>query len=154
MSNSKPAFEVIDRRGQARIETPEPLVIEKDEKATMTGVGYMLVFLGSPQGPIPAVRAAGTRSNDKQTFVADYLLPIVLPSNLDLFKEVNRRLESFLHCGCTMAGHCGVHQMYLKQWVEADMQRLTLAAAQPVSDALEVLLRRENEKQPKIIVPR
>lgn len=159
--SSSSYIEVTDRRPHspdrpAEVETtPAKGVIEPSPaKGEWRSVGYMLVLLAGPNGAqIPAVRAAGTRASDGQTFVADTMFMPVLSENWNWKDEVKRRLDTFLDCPCKMTTHCGLHVHYLKQWAMADQQKFEMAAKMPVPESLEVLFRAEHEKAPRIVKP-
>lgn len=158
-SNSEPSFTVVDKRGQAHIETGKPKTIEAPatlgDKSTWKNVAYLVALIPGGQGNlIVAGRAVGLRSDGKP-FVADYILPPVWPKDLNWTEQAKKRLDTFLGCDCNEHGPCAVHKVYLLQWVNADTQRLQLMASQPVPEAVEVLMRAEQSRaQSRIVVPR
>ena len=162
MSNK---FEVIDRRRQNKEETaaPENISVPATEntgdKSTWKDIpknpAYMVVLAGSPSGqPIVSGRAVGVRADEK-FFIADWIFPPIYPEHFDWTVEVRKRLDTFLGCDCTSAGPCGVHKMYLPQWLEADSQRLALIGSSKVPEAVEVMMKADQaRKASQIAIPR
>ena len=155
MSNS--TFEVTDRRGGNK-EAPTPVLVAVPEiavdKSTWKNVGYMIVLIGSKNGPLVSGRAVGLRSDEK-FFIADWFLPPIYPEHFDWTSEARKRLDTFLGCGCTNVAPCAVHAMYMPQWIKADTQRLELIGNSPVPEAVEVMIKAERSRvASKIAVPR
>jgi len=168
-TSKEPAFTIVDKRGQSRSEDtgiqiavapplmPQELPAAGADMATWKGVGYMLA--ATPMGPNQLLvlgRAVGLRSDDK-TFVGDYALMPIWPENLDDWRpKARERLDTFLHCDCSVAsGTCALHRLYVAQWRTADQQRFEFMASQPMPEALEMYHRAEAMRaQSKIVVPR
>ena len=158
MSNNK--FEIVDRRRQNKEETAAPEIISAPaaenagDKSTWKNVAYMIVLIGSQGGPLVSGRAIGLRADEK-FFIADYFLPPIYPEHFDWTVESRKRLDTFLGCDCTSAGPCGVHKMYLPQWLEADSQRLALIGSSKVPEAVEVMMKADQaRKASQIAIPR
>lgn len=158
MSNK---FEVVSRRGadkQEPVAAPEIIPAPEPEtagdKSTWKNVAYMIVLIGSQGGPLVSGRAIGLRADEK-FFIADYFLPPIYPEHFDWTVESRKRLDTFLGCDCTSAGPCGVHKMYLPQWLEADGQRLALIGSSKVPEAVEVMMKADQaRKASQIAIPR
>lgn len=157
MSNSK--FEIVSRRGEKKPETVEkPLTIieapEPKSEGEWEAVTYLVVLMQGQQGPLVIGRAVGLRQ-DGQCFAADWIFPPVWKAGTNWESKASERLDTFLDCSCSDAAPCGVHQLYLKQWLDADAQRLNLIASAPIPKALEAFIKAEQKRaSAKIIVPR
>jgi hypothetical protein len=150
-------FEFIDRRKDKK-ESPAPVVVASPEptgdRSTWKNIGYMIVLIGSPNGPLVSGRAVGLRSDDK-FFIADWFLPPIYPEHFDWTVESKKRLDTFLGCDCTNVAPCAVHKMYLPQWIKADTQRLELIGSSPVPEAVEVMIKAERARAASsVVVPR
>lgn len=163
MSNK---FEVIDRRGGNKQEAeaspeiiPAAATESTGDKSTWKNIpknpAYMVVLAGSPSGqPIVSGRAVGLRADEK-FFIADWIFPPIYPEHFDWTIEARKRLDTFLGCDCTSQAPCGVHKIYLQQWMQADQQRLALIGTTPVPEAVEVMAKAEQARRAsKIAVPR
>lgn len=165
MSNSK--FEVIDRRGGRKPDPAPAEVIEAapestGDKSGWEEVKYAIAWRPVPQqqpGPLSIIllgRALGLRS-DGLPFIADYWFSADYEDNRDWEVQAKNRLDTFLNCDCNDYSPCVVHQMYFKQWVQVDSQRLELAGSKPVPKVLEILHKAEMARQERartIAVPR
>jgi hypothetical protein len=156
---SSSEFEYVDRRKEKK-ESPTPVAVEVPEpkptanKSSWKNVGYMIVLIGSQNGPLVSGRAVGLRSDEK-FFIADWFLPPIYPEHLDWTVEARKRLETFLGCDCTNIAPCAVHKLYFPQWIKADTQRLELIGNSPVPEAVEVMIKAERSRAAsKIAVPR
>lgn len=153
-------IEVIDRRRNKdhheAVKVEEPA---KKGKAEWDDVGYVLAIMRVQDGGFLIVgRAAGVRKDGVGPFIADYIVPNVWISSIDWMREAKKRLDTFLECGCTTANKCGIHDIYLKDWVKADSQRLSLVNSMPMSKALEMAMRAEmaasSKNNQNLVVPR
>lgn len=158
MSNNK--FEVVSRRGGNKEGVIAAPILETapeksaGDKSTWKNVAYMIVLIGSQGGPLVSGRAIGLRADEK-FFIADYFLPPIYPEHFDWTVEARKRLDTFIGCDCTSAGPCGVHKMYLPQWLQADTQRLELIGSRPVPEAVEVMIKADQaRKASQIAIPR
>jgi hypothetical protein len=162
LSNNR--FEIIDRRRQNKGETAAPEIISAaatettGNKSTWKDVpnnpAYMVVLVGSNAGPLVSGRAIGLRADEK-FFIADYFLPPIYPEHFDWTVESRKRLDTFLDCDCTSAGPCGVHEMYLPQWLEQDKQRLEMIGSRPVPEPVEVMMKADQARRAsQIAIPR
>lgn len=151
-------IEIIDRR-QNKEHHAEPVVIEPEKaRGEWIEVVFYPVLVPQPDGsPMLFGRAAGLRGDDVP-FVADVMLPPRWDAGYDWTVEARKRLDTFLECNCTSAGPCGVHQMYFKQWPEADMQRCSFIMQSPLPRVMEVIFTAERARQaakrPNLVVPR
>ena len=160
-------FEIVSRRGGNKQETTPAMKLEDHieeksvssaDKSSWKNVPrnpcYMIVLVGSPNGPLVSGRAIGVRSDEK-FFIADWLLPPIYEEHFDWTVESRKRLDTFIGCGCTSAGPCGVHKMYIPQWQQADMQRLNLIGNAPVPEAVEIMMKADKARQAsQIAIPR
>jgi len=157
-SSSEPAFTVVDKRGQARVETPAPIIVApepgvKPDRSFWKSTD-LLIVLNNVQGQMMILgRAVGLRSDDC-FFCADWVFPPRWHDGLDWPKEARKRLNTFLNCDCTNAGPCAEHKFNLPQWMRADGERLNLLGREPISEAVEVMQRVEQARQPVITRPR
>jgi hypothetical protein len=152
-------FTVVDRRGEAKPERVDPAVNTKNEDGeTVPGkvwkdVAYMCVMSQAPGGGLMALgRAVGLRE-DLRTFVADFVLPPIWHEKLDWCPTAKKRLDTFLGCKCTMSGPCEVHRVELGKWFQQDTDRLNLLAAQPIPEAIEYLIKLEENLRNNRVVP-
>ena len=152
-------FKVIDRRGEARVETmPEPVVpkapieAEVKSKRIWKNVGYMICPAQGPQGLLILGKACGLRQDGLSCF-ADYLFLPIEPEHFEWKKEARRRLNSFLGCDCTNSLQCHVHQIAINNWKKEDFERLEAFSKKPMPEAVEEFIKTAT-KQPNIVVPR
>lgn len=145
-------FEIKDRRGERKLD-PVPVAklvdhleaqLTSGDKSTWLEVKAAIapaqIQQPPPQPPtlIMVGRVLGLRSDDLP-FIADYWLSPDYDDCRDWEKQARKRLDTFLGCDCASHAPCGIHKMYIPQWQQADMQRLTLAGTKPLPRVLEVL---------------
>ena len=150
------SFEIIDRRGQNKEPRVDPVEVKP---AAVTGewqdVAFVIALLPQRDGSqIVIGRAIGLRE-DGLTFVADYWFPFIWPEDLEWTEKARERLDTFRECQCESHAPCSIHQMYIRQWMEADYQRVALSASGNPPLALAAYLRAEEAaSRSKIITPR
>lgn len=158
MQEKRPSFEIVDKRGANK----EPVV--RDVPAIVTeptgdftifkSVGYLLTFVQLPKiGQMPTCRGIGLRGDGLLPAV-DWIMPPLLSEGLDPAKYVRQRLDTFLGCKCVQGKLCSDHERYLRQWYEADIDRLNLVTSTPVCEALEIYMRADQARQGRVAVPR
>jgi hypothetical protein len=155
-------FEIIDRRQnkEHHVEPVKVVEVQADESGEWEDVAFVIALVQCQDRSMMMIgRAVGVRADGVGPFVADYVLPNVWPKGFDWPKEARKRLETFSKCNCTSSSRCSIHAIYLKQWMEADAQRMAFANSVPLPKAIELLMRAEivaKEKAAKssIVVPR
>ena len=157
---SKSEIIVIDRRGQnhgtVEIETPKPQESEEVQKGKRTwkSQGFLIVMAQGPQGDVISGRVVGLRG-DGQLCVADYMFAPVVPEHEDWKKEARRRLNTFLGCDCKTGYQCHTHQIAIQNWNREDVDRVAKSTQKNLPEAIEVLMKAEQERQKTgIVVPR
>ena len=157
---SKSEIIVIDRRGQnhgtVEIETPKPQESEEVQKGKRTwkSQGFLIVMAQGPQGYVISGRVVGLRG-DGQLCVADYMFAPVVPEHEDWKKEARRRLNTFLGCDCKTGYQCHTHQIAIQNWNREDVDRVAKSTQKNLPEAIEVLMKAEQERQKTgIVVPR
>lgn len=157
-------FEFKDRRGDKK-ETPPVVLVASDPQPTgdrsrwlevKAAIAPAQIQQPHPQPPALIIvgRVLGLRS-DNLPFIADYWLSPDYDDCRDWEGQARKRLDTFLGCDCSNHTPCSIHKMYIPQWKQADMQRLTLAGSKPVPKVLEVLHKAELARQAAgIVVPR
>lgn len=152
-------FEVVSRRGEAKVEAPPK--IQEVEVANAEGgwkdVRFVHVLAGVPNGQLLIIgRVVGIR-NDDSFFIADYLLPSEVKKDFLWQAEAKKRLDTFEHCACKSGSTCATHNVYLAQWGQQDMERIALTESAPKPPAIERLERveaaRRAAKRSNIEVP-
>ena len=155
-------FEIKDRRGNNKQEPPAPAEVAAQteapepvgDRSSWKNVAYMIVLIGTNNGPLVSGRAVGLRSDGK-FFIADWFLPPIYPEHFDWTVEARKRLNTFIGCECTNVAPCATHKMYMPQWVKQDTQRLELIGHTPVPEAVEVVVKAERARAASnIVVPR
>lgn len=146
-----------DRRGQKKEPRVDPIVSpppgQPVDKSSWKSTAFVLIFLNSPNGPIPLGRAVGLRS-DEELFVADWQMPPMWSEGTDWTKIARQRLDTFLNCQCGNRRICGTHELYIRNWQKADAERLQAMAAEPMPECLERHMMAERAARPSIVVPR
>jgi hypothetical protein len=156
-------FVINDRRGQKKeprqdIQIVQAQLEENTDKSSWKEVCFPMLLMnvqtgqGQPPQTIVMGRAAGERS-DGRVFIADYALPQVWEAGFDWTKYAQKRLDTFLGCDCKETVPCATHKMYLPQWQQQDMQRLSAIAQAPVPRPLEILMMAEQARRSNLIVP-
>lgn len=152
-----PSFTVVDKRGQAHIETPAPVEYkaEKIKVQSWTDVRYKLALQQLPNQILLMLgQAVGLRS-DGELCIVNYLMGKYLTEH-DWREVARKRLDTFLGCGCKMRIPCPVHRLQIQQWEHEDVLRVQMMETQALPPALEALQRAERAQvqTPKILVPR
>lgn len=146
-------FEVRDRRGEKKESAAPVAVAAPEPQPTGDRSRWLEVKAAIAPGQIPQPpphppaliiigRVLGLRSDDL-AFIADYWITPDYDDCRDWEEQARKRLDTFLRCDCASHAPCAVHRMYIPQWQQADMQRLTLAGTKPVPRVLEVLHKAE-----------
>jgi hypothetical protein len=160
-SVSELPFTIVDKRGQAHIEQEKPVIVEAEPPKTPSGskriwksTGFMVAMAKSPNGILIVGRAVGLRQ-DGVCALADYAFPPIWPEKLDWVKHATQRLNTFLGCDCTPQIMCEMHRKEVPKWGQEDMTRLEHVARVPLPEAIEVVMKAEQERQKtRIVVPR
>jgi hypothetical protein len=144
-------FEIIDRRKDKK-ETPLPVVVEEPQPIgdrsswleVKAAIAPTQINQPHPQPPALVLlgRVLGLRS-DENAFIADYWLTPDYDDCRDWEAQARKRLDTFLGCDCSSHAPCAIHRMYIPQWQQADMQRLTLAGTKAVPRVVEILHKAE-----------
>lgn len=152
-------IEIIDRRGERKVEEAKPVVLadsQATDKSTWEEVKYAVAPLPARGGIVLSGRAMGLRS-DGVAFVADWFFTADWDDCRGWEEKVKKRLDTFLNCECSLHAPCAVHRMYIEQWKQADVQRMELANQKPVPKVLEVLHKMamaQREQAQTIALPR
>jgi hypothetical protein len=161
-SPSDPGFTVIDRRGQERVETEAPIIVEPEKPKTPVGskriwksTAFLVVLNQAPgEGFVISGRAVGLRE-DGVLALADYAFAPIWKEGSDWTKEAQRRLNTWLGCDCKPMVMCETHKAIIPNWIREDNDRLSNVGRQPVPECVEVMAKAEHaRKNAGIIIPR
>ena len=131
---------------------------KKDEPAWKS-VGFVVAMLPMGQATIMMMRAVGLRESGL-LFTADYAIPGMVEEGEDFVAAAKYRLDTFKICACDRNGRCKFHGEMLPgavgpgKWLEEDIARLKKQQAQPMPEAVEVLMKAEAARaNQRIVVP-
>lgn len=157
------SIEFVDRRRQNKDEEvtpsgPAKVVTMAPKVKGPSGwkdVCYVLALMPQQDGSVVVLGRACGKRTDGFACIADYLLPQLWAEDYRWQPKAKDRLDTFLDCECAPRAMCAIHKMYVKQWQQQDVQRMTLAMQSPPPEALEAVILAERAAQAaQVVVPR
>lgn len=142
-----PSFDILDRRGGNKPEEPAAPVKTEDftDKSSWKEVAYGMTIAPINNALIICARAFGLRCDEK-AFCADYWIAGKWTEGFDWTPIAKKRLDTFLGCSCNSAGACAIHQMYVKQWMEQDYQRMALEQQEEPPEVVKIFIKAEEAR--------
>lgn len=132
---------------------------KKNEPQDWKSVGFLVAMLPVGQATIMMMRGVGLRESGL-LFTADYAIPGMVEEGEDFVAAAKYRLDTFKTCACDRNGRCKFHGEMLPgsvgpgKWLEEDIARLKKQQAQPMPEAVEILMKAEAARaNQRIVVP-